>query len=112
MRLQCALASSLVLVTTASAAGASAAYPCPAELAKRDGHEHGHHRGVAPLLELNETEVLLDHQPTPPSYYTMDWEDPEQASNRYPGLIITHAVFMSLAFFVCLPAGKSDVSQP
>ncbi|KAJ6539208.1 cytoplasmic protein [Mycena capillaripes] len=102
MRLQRALASSFFLASVVSAVGASAAYPRSAQLARRD--EHGHHmHGVAPLLELNETEVTLDHEPTPPSYYTIDWEDPEQASARYPSLIITHGVFMSLAFFVCLP---------
>lgn len=104
MRLQPALAFSLVL---ASVASASAAYPRSAErpqLSQRD--EHGHHHAVAPLLQLNETEVTLYHEPTPPSYYTIDWEDLEQASARYPALIITHAVFMSLAFFVFLPIGE------
>ncbi|KAJ7179854.1 cytoplasmic protein [Mycena crocata] len=98
-----ALASSLAV---ACAAVQSAGFTGSAELRqleKKDGHSHGHH--VAPLLELNETEVTLWHQPTPPSYYTIDWEDPEQASARRPGLIITHAVFMSLAFFVFLPMG-------
>ncbi|KAJ7179263.1 cytoplasmic protein [Mycena filopes] len=96
-----ALTASLVLVAATSA-------PSPAfdlfQLAGRSD-EHEHHSAVAPLLELNETEVGLYHQPTPPSYYTIDWEDPEQASARHPGLIITHAIFMSLAFFVCLPMG-------
>ncbi|KAJ7086751.1 cytoplasmic protein [Mycena epipterygia] len=101
-----ALASSLAVVSVASAADASAGFSGSAEvrqlqLSKRDGHHHA----VAPLLELNETEVTLNHQPTPPSYYTIDWEDPEQASARHPGLIIVHSIFMSLAFFIFLPIG-------
>ncbi|KAJ7699940.1 hypothetical protein B0H17DRAFT_1047790 [Mycena rosella] len=111
MRLQplvLALASSLVAASFASVSGASAGFSGSAErlqqqVSKRD--EHGHHHAGAPLLELNETEVSLHHQPTPPSYYTIDWEDPEQASARHPGLIITHAALMSLAFFVFLPMG-------
>ncbi|KAJ6516033.1 hypothetical protein C8R45DRAFT_228754 [Mycena sanguinolenta] len=105
--LRFALASSLVLAYVASSAAASAEHhdPRSLRLLTRDGDEHGHHHGVAPLLELNETEVTLYHQPTPPSYYTIDWEDPEQADARHPGLIITHSVFMSLAFFVFLPMG-------
>ncbi|KAF7352907.1 putative membrane protein C3B8.06 [Mycena venus] len=101
--LRWALASSLVLAYVASSAGASTG---SAELSKRDGDEHDHHQhGVAPLLELNETEVTLHHEPTPPSYYTIDWDDPEQAEARHPALIITHAVFMGLAFFLFLPLG-------
>ncbi|KAJ7368171.1 cytoplasmic protein [Mycena albidolilacea] len=106
--LRLALASCLVLAYVASLAGASEGLPRSAELgklSKRDGDEHGHHHGVAPLLELNETEVTLYHQATPPSYYTIDWEDPDQADARHPGLIITHAIFMSLAFFIFLPMG-------
>ncbi|KAL0070890.1 hypothetical protein AAF712_002111 [Marasmius tenuissimus] len=71
-------------------------------LAARDDHHH--HQG-APLLELNETEVAIGHEPTPPSYYTIDWEEPEHASERHPGLMIMHGLFMSLAFFVALPIG-------
>ncbi|KAJ7086752.1 hypothetical protein C8R44DRAFT_820961 [Mycena epipterygia] len=112
MRLQplgLALASSLAVAYVASAADASAGFSGSAELrqlqlSKRDGHGD-HHHAVAPLLELNETEATLDHQPTPPSYYTIDWEDPEQASARHPGLVIVHSIFMSLAFFIFLPMG-------
>ena len=71
-------------------------------LGKRDGH-HNHY--AAPLLELNETEVTLHHSPTPPSYYTIDWED-EGYEKRYGGLMIAHGVFMFLAFFVALPMGS------
>ncbi|KAJ3575156.1 hypothetical protein NP233_g1288 [Leucocoprinus birnbaumii] len=90
-------------------------HPSPAssqEIAVRDGSRslfvrdggHDHHSSHAqPLLELNETEILMWHAPTPPSYYTIDWEEPENADKRHPGLMVSHAVFMSLAFFIALP---------
>jgi hypothetical protein len=104
-----------LLAYFASLAGASEGLPRSAELgkfSKRDGDEHGHHHGVAPLLELNETEVTLYHQATPPSYYAIDWEDSDQADARHPGLIITHAIFMSLAFFIFLPMGEPRFLKP
>ncbi|KAF7331902.1 hypothetical protein MKEN_00070500 [Mycena kentingensis (nom. inval.)] len=72
-------------------------------LLARDVHAHSHGHSV-PLLELNETEVTLWHKPIGPSYYTIDWDSPVDP-DRVPGWLITHAVFMGLAFFVCLPAG-------
>lgn len=69
---------------------------------------HGHHHNGAPLLALNETEILLYHAPTPPSYYTIDWDDTDGSETRHPSLIITHVIFMSLAFFVALPIGRSS----
>ena len=66
------------------------------------GRRDGHHNHAAPLLELNETEVSMYHPPTPPSYYTIDWED-EGYEKRHGGLMIAHGLFMSLAFFVALP---------
>ncbi|KAF7301386.1 hypothetical protein MIND_00703800 [Mycena indigotica] len=80
---------------------ASAALAEP--LLRRDG-EHGHHHAGQPLQELNETEVTMWHQPIGPSYYTIDWDDPV-APGRHPGWLITHILFMALAFFVCLPVG-------
>jgi hypothetical protein len=71
--------------------------------AKRDGHGHSHH--VVPLLELNETEITLHHAPTPPSYFTIDWDGDGSSTRRYPGLMILHAVLMSAAFFLALPIG-------
>ena len=71
--------------------------------AKRDDHHHNHH--AAPLLELNETEVTLYHSPTPPSYYTIDWED-EGYQKQHGNLMILHGLFMCLAFFVALPMGS------
>lgn len=72
---------------------------------KRDTHNHNHNHHAEPLLELNETEVTLYHSPTPPSYYTIDWED-EGYEKRHGGLMIAHGVFMCLAFFVALPMGS------
>ncbi|KAJ7095247.1 cytoplasmic protein [Mycena belliarum] len=103
MRLQplaLALSASLAIASAIEPAGSTERQP---QLRTRDGHSH--HHGVAPLLELNETEVTLWHQATPPSYYTIDWEDPAHASERHPGFILTHALFMSLAFFIFLPMG-------
>lgn len=74
------------------------------DVSKRDGHAH-HNSHADPLLVLNETEITLYHAPTPPSYYTIDWEG-DGSEIRYPGLMITHSLFMGLAFFVALPIGK------
>lgn len=67
--------------------------------------DHHHHLG-APLLYLNETEIAMYHAPTPDSYYTIDWEGAGEPGARYPALMITHIILMSLAFFVVLPMGK------
>ncbi|KAF9534153.1 hypothetical protein CPB83DRAFT_756061 [Crepidotus variabilis] len=64
---------------------------------------HHKHKGVS-LAELNETEVAMWHSPTPPSYYTLDFDD-EDHESRHGTLMIMHGIFMSLAFFVSLPAG-------
>ncbi|KAH6915294.1 cytoplasmic protein [Coprinopsis sp. MPI-PUGE-AT-0042] len=77
------------------------------EIARRGAgeHHHGNHH-AQPLLALNETELLRFHQPTPPSYYTIDWEgDGDSSVDRHPGLMVAHAILMSLAFFVALPIG-------
>ena len=71
------------------------------------GHGHGHHGNMAPLVELNETEVLLYHAPTPPSYWSIDIDEPDSGKSRHPGLMALHALFMILAFFGALPAGLS-----
>jgi hypothetical protein len=67
------------------------------------GHSHGHGHGP-PKVEINETDILLWHKPTPPSYGTHDFDD-LNATNRHPGLMGLHALLMSLAFFVALPIG-------
>lgn len=72
-------------------------------ISARDGGHHNHH--AAPLLKLNETEIIMHHAPTPPSYYTIDWEG-DGSEKRHPGLLVSHAVLMSLAFFLLLPVGK------
>lgn len=75
-------------------------------LQRRDGHGHGHsHSHAQPLLELNETEVVLYHQPTPPSYYSIDFMDRNSDESRHPGFMGLHILFMSLAFFGALPVG-------
>lgn len=78
----------------------------PLSIAARDGAEY-HHAHGAPLLMLNETEVTMYHAPTPPSYYTLDFED-EGYQNHHKGLMIFHGLFMCLAFFVSLPVGMSS----
>ncbi|KZT20784.1 hypothetical protein NEOLEDRAFT_1140318 [Neolentinus lepideus HHB14362 ss-1] len=69
----------------------------------RDEHGHDHH--AAPKTVLNETEILMSHLPTPPSYWTNDFEDTETNDPHYPALMGMHILFMSLAFFGALPAG-------
>lgn len=71
------------------------------------GHGHGHHGNMAPLVELNETDVLLHHAPTPPSYWSIDIDEPDSGKSRHPGLMALHALFMMFAFFGALPAGSS-----
>lgn len=78
-----------------------------ATAALADGHGHD----GQPLQQLNETEVTLWHAPIGPSYYTNDWDAPVDPSRR-PGWLITHAMFMSLAFFVFLPVGAPRVLSP
>ncbi|KAI9574531.1 hypothetical protein HD554DRAFT_2010558 [Boletus coccyginus] len=63
------------------------------------------HMHSGPVSEINETEILQWHLPTPPSYWSIDIEDRGPNVARYPALIALHASFMSLAFFVALPAG-------
>ncbi|KAI0254928.1 hypothetical protein BJV78DRAFT_886943 [Lactifluus subvellereus] len=78
------------------------------DLYVRDGDEHGHghgHANAAPIVELNETEVLLHHAPTPPSYWSIDIDDHTSGETRYPTLMVLHALFLTLAFFGALPAG-------
>jgi hypothetical protein len=70
------------------------------------GHGHGHHGNMAPLVELNETEILLHHAPTPPSYWSIDIDEPDSGKSRHPGLMALHALFMMFAFFGALPAGS------
>lgn len=80
-------------------------------LSRRDGDHahaqpHHNHKGTV-LTELNETDLAMWHQPTPPSYYTIDWEgegDPNET--RHPSLMMAHIAFMSLAFFGSLPIGQ------
>lgn len=70
------------------------------------GNDHMHSEAPAKLM-INETDISLYHVPTPPSYGTYDLDDPPAAHGRYPGLMGLHAILMSTAFFVALPAGPS-----
>jgi zinc transporter ZupT len=98
-----ALAASTLVLSAAS--GSGAAEFLESSLLPRDGHGH-HHAHGAPLLELNETEVTMYHAPTSPSYWSIDIDDPHDPETpRHPGLMAAHILFMSLAFFVALPAG-------
>lgn len=67
---------------------------------------HDHHVHGAPLIELNETLISMFHKPTPPSYGTYDIDgDRPDGTRVHPGLMVFHALCMSLAFFVALPIG-------
>jgi hypothetical protein len=82
----------------------------PPLLYERDGDEHGHghgHGNAAPIVQLNETDVLLHHAPTPPSYWSIDFDDPDPGNARHPSLMVLHSLFMMLAFLGALPAGSS-----
>lgn len=82
-------------------------------------HEHGHGHGT-PLLELNETEVLLHHAPDPLSYWAYDIlglrlgadgvsivpASPDDDQRTYGGLMAVHVACMMVAFFAVLPLGE------
>ena len=79
-------------------------------LTGRDGDEHGHghgHGSEAPIVQLNETEILLHHNLTPPSYWSIDVDDSDSGKARHPSLMVLHSLFMMLAFLGALPAGSS-----
>lgn len=76
-------------------------------LRRDDDRMHMHHG--APLTELNETAILQWHDPTPPSYWSIDVEDRDPSVPRYPELMALHVVFMTLAFFFALPTGKKFI---
>lgn len=120
MRFPCS--SALILPALAAAAASVAAGPSSPDsrslerlprsehLVPRDGdHGHGGHGGhshhAQPLLELNDTEFIMAHGPTPPSYFWLDLKEPPADEKRYPGLMGLHALCMSMAFFVALPTG-------
>lgn len=67
---------------------------------------HNHH--AQPIIELNETDILLHHPPTPPSYWSLDIDNIQPDEKRYPTLMALHVFFMSAAFFGALPAGESS----
>ena len=69
------------------------------------GHHHDSHAGPA-LLELNETAILLTHDPDPPSYFELD-----QTADGHSGVLVAHAALLSLAFFCFLPLSTSLFSS-
>lgn len=70
-----------------------------------DEHSHGRHN--APLLELNETEILQGHAPDPLSYWSHDYElSKDQDFNNWRSLMILHVLGSSTALFVLLPIGE------
>lgn len=94
--------------------------PPPMQMTKpASEHEHGHGHG-APLLELNETEVLLHHAPDPLSYWAHDMlgmrlgadgvsivpASPDDDQRTYGGLMAVHVACMMAAFFGVLPLGE------
>ncbi|CAH7671583.1 hypothetical protein PPACK8108_LOCUS6375 [Phakopsora pachyrhizi] len=77
-------------------------------------HSHHHHSGP-PKLHLNESAILLTHQPSPLSFLshdrhlkisnplTGDLVPDQHHTPTYPSWIIVHAIGMILAWFVFLP---------
>ncbi|KAI0091893.1 hypothetical protein BDY19DRAFT_566400 [Irpex rosettiformis] len=102
-----ALAAALVLAAPSSSDDSSFARSLDESLSRRDGHGHGHSHNshAAPIITLNETEVLMYHAPTPDSYWSLDIDRVHPEEKRYPALMGTHIVFMSAAFFGALPVG-------
>jgi hypothetical protein len=89
-----------LLVPLSSHASPAPSIRNPVIHVRDDSHMHMHSGS-----KINETEILQWHLPTPPSYWSIDIEDRDPNIARYPALIALHALFMSLAFFVALPAG-------
>jgi hypothetical protein len=81
----------------------------PSELPGAYSSHQSQHRHPQPLLELNETEVLLYHAPDPLSYWVHDFESDHgesTGSSNWRGMMALHVVGMTLAFFILLPVGK------
>jgi hypothetical protein len=72
--------------------------PSTAPVLSEHSHSHSH---AAPLLELNETLILLTHSPDPMSYWEFD-----QSEEGKPAVLYIHIVLMSFAFFGLLPLCK------
>jgi hypothetical protein len=82
---------------------ANAVYSSPA-LHSDPRDDHDHHHG-APLLELNETAILMNHAPTPPSYWSIDIDRLDPSISGHATLMAFHVALMCLAFFMILPMG-------
>lgn len=80
-------------------------------------HGHSHHHGATPpLMVLNETDILLTHQPNPLSYWTHDYvlepgDDRLGGRGQWGGWIIWgHAVGMTVALVLLFPLGEYNAS--
>ena len=73
-------------------------------------HDHGHSHHGESKFEWDEEEYLRWNPPTPPSYWSEDtrmrMSPDEELPAMYPWLMVLHILFMSVAFFVALPAGE------
>lgn len=72
--------------------------PRPAR-ARRPSKKPDHSPYDPPLLRINETLILETHDPDPLSYLELD----VYAESGYPQVLVSHVLFMSLAFFVLFP---------
>ncbi|KAL7415515.1 hypothetical protein BDY24DRAFT_337910 [Mrakia frigida] len=79
---------------------------------------HHHHGASTPLTELNETEILLHHQPNPLSYWTHDWNldaTDERLGGRgqWGGWIVWgHALGMTVGLLLLFPLAHALRSTP
>jgi hypothetical protein len=136
MRLPAALlvlASYTLTESSARVLERSSPYTSSPLLAPRHGDEHGHgHGGMSgnhPLEHINETEVLMYHDPDPVSYYQYDFagiyipddelanldSDAERAKvvtspeGRHGPLAVLHALVMTTSYLFLLPIGQSTI---
>lgn len=92
--------STLEVVEVDPAPPTSSPTAVPTHAHRVDDEHSQHHSHAPPLVELNETLILLTHSPDPPSYLDYD-----QSDEGKPALLYIHIVLMSFAFFGLLPLG-------
>lgn len=68
------------------------------------GHQHAH---GPPQAHINETLILMTHDPDPLAYWRYDQED----DGAHPTLLVFHIAFASLSFFALLPISESKPSE-
>lgn len=64
------------------------------------GHQHAH---GTPQAHINETLILLTHDPDPLANWRYDMEE----GAAHPSLLVAHIVLASLSFFAFLPISES-----